>query len=142
MLLNTLLVLLLTIALDRRDTVELNYSTKIDRLKKRPNPWLSYELTPFEKVYVLKSEALSQLVYLMSVLPMPSVQHTIQLETIMFKFIWGNTEKIKRSTMKNLKSEGGLQEPDIVSQANSLTRAPLEGYFEPPPPLSFSCDVF
>ena len=120
-----------TIALDRRDTIELNSSTKIDRLKKQLNPWLSYDLTPFGKVHVLKSEALSQLVYLMYVLPMPSIQHIKQLETIMFTFIWGNTEKIKRSTMKSLKSEGGLQVPDIVSQANSLKINWVKKFLDP-----------
>ena len=38
----------------------------------------------------------------------------------MFKFIWGNTEKIKRTTMKNVKNGGGLQVLDVASQANSL----------------------
>lgn len=101
-------------------SVDLNYSKKIERLKKRINPWFSYGLTPFGKVHVLKSEALSQLVYLMSVLPKPSAKRIKELETIMFNFIWGKSDKIKRSTMKNIKTEGGLQVPDIGAQADSL----------------------
>ena len=57
---------------------------------------------------------------LMSVLPQPSAQHIKQIENIMFKFIWGNTEKIKRTPRKNVKNDGGLQVPDVASQANSL----------------------
>ena len=103
-----------------RYSADLNYSKKIERLKKRINPWLSYGLTPFGKVHVLKSEALSQLVYLMSVLPKPSVRRIKELETIMFNFIWGKSDKIKRTTMKNVKTEGGLQVPDVGAQADSL----------------------
>ena len=104
---------------------------KIDKLKKRLNPWLSYGLTPFGKVHVLKSEALSQLVYLMSILPKPSTQCIKQLEKVMFNFIWGKTEKIKRSTTKNIKNEGGLQVPDIASQANSLKINWVKKFLDP-----------
>ena len=115
----------------RRDNINMNYSQKIDKLKKRLNPWLSYGLTPFGKVHVLKSEALSQLVYLMSILPKPSVHQTKQLETIMFNFIWGKTEKIRRSTMKNLKKDGGLQVPDVSSQADSLKISWVKKFLDP-----------
>ena len=69
-----------TIDLSGRNTIELNYTEKIQKLRSRLNPWLSHGLTPFGKVYLWKSEALSQLVYLMSVLPKPSAQHIKQSE--------------------------------------------------------------
>lgn len=99
---------------------EVNYAAKISRLSKKLNPWLSRGLTPYGKVHVLKSEALSQLIYLMSVFEKPSPQQIKTIESIMFRFLWGKTEKVKRSTIKNSLKQGGLQVPDISVQADSL----------------------
>ena len=41
---------------------DLNYPEKISRLKKALNPWLKRGLTPFGRIHLIKSVALSQLV--------------------------------------------------------------------------------
>ena len=120
-----------TVDLTGRNMQGSNYSKKMQSLKNKLLPWHSYGLTPFGKIHLLKSEALSQLVYLMSVLPMPSAQLVKQLESIMFKFIWGKTEKIKRLTMKNMNNEGGFEVPDVVAQANSLKITWVKKFLDP-----------
>ena len=64
---------------------------------------------------------MSQLIYLMSVLPKPSVMQLKEIETAIFKFIWGKgQDKIKRSVLKNELDKGGFKVPDQSIQADSL----------------------
>ena len=84
-----------------------NYAVRIRKLKNLLNPWMKRGITPFGRIHLVKTMALSQLVYLMSVLEKPCRRMLKELETIMFNFIWnGKRDRIKRSTMKNLRSAG------------------------------------
>ena len=104
-----------------QNMASLNYAIKIAKLKRVLNPWLKRDLTPFERIHLIKSVALSQLVYLMTVLEKPTKTQLKDSEGIMFNFIWNNKrDRIKRTTMKNLYSAGGLQVPDPAVQADSL----------------------
>ena len=93
---------------NERDVAELNYARKINALKGKLAPWGSKGLTPYGKVHILKTEALSQLTYLMSVLSRPSVKQLSEINRIIFKFIWETTDKIKRKTLMNDMKKGGL----------------------------------
>ena len=104
-----------------RNMADENYASKIAKLKNLLNPWIKRGLTPFGRIHLIKSMALSQLVYLMSVLEKPCKKMLKELESLMFSFIWnGKTDRIKRTTMKNQYSKGGLQVPDPSTQADSL----------------------
>ena len=67
---------------------EINYAAKINKLKNVLNPWIKRGLTPFGRIHLIKSMALSRLVYLMSVLEKPCPRMLKEIETIMFNFIW------------------------------------------------------
>ena len=104
----------------RADVVELNYREKIMMLDKKLNPWLQKGLTPYGRVYITKSEGLSQLNYLISVLPAPSPNTQKEIDKIIWKFVWGNKkDKIKRSVLRNEYKLGGLKAPDIETIAKS-----------------------
>ena len=106
---------------DGTDWIGENYQSKIDSIKRRLNPWLRRSLTPFGRIYLVKSEALSQLNYLMTILPQPNKAQIKEIESIVFRFVWGGKpDKIKRSTLKNTFSKGGMRMPDVATQANSL----------------------
>ena len=78
-------------------------------------------MTPKGKIIILKSFAVSQLVYLFSVLPTPPKSFLKDLNTMFFKFIWDNKpDKVKRSTMYNTFSGGGLNMMDMDSFVKSL----------------------
>ena len=103
------------------DTADLNYRVKVHKLREKLERWDYKYLTPYGKTHLVKTEALSQLVYLMTILPKPSKQIARTIETILFKFLWGNKrDKIKRATLKSKYKAGGLQVPDICTQADSL----------------------
>lgn len=110
-----------TIAPDTDDIGNVNYPKKIVALRNSLNPWIRRSLTPFGRVHLLKSVALSKLVHLMSTIGRPTKAQTKEIESIMFKFIWGgSTDKISRTTMKNFPDSGGLNVPDIEAKADSL----------------------
>lgn len=109
---------------------ELNYDRKIAALRNKLAPWGSKGLTPYGKVHILKAEALSQLTYLMSVFACPTDKQIKVINRIMYKFIWGTTEKIKRSTLRNVLKKGGLKVPDVGVQSASLKIAWVKKFID------------
>lgn len=109
----------------------LNYDAKFENIIARLTPWAGRGLTPFGRIYLIKSELLSQLIYLMTVLPSPSLEFVKKLESAFFKFIWGGKkDRIKRATLKAKYKDGGLQVPDVISQSNSLKIAWVRKYMD------------
>ncbi|KAJ8017443.1 LINE-1 retrotransposable element ORF2 protein [Holothuria leucospilota] len=58
----------------QRDFFKLNYVPKLSRIKSIINLWSSRDLTPSGKIVLIKTFLISQLVYLFSVLPNPTIQ--------------------------------------------------------------------
>lgn len=116
-------VTLLGITFDNgRDSLfHLNYTPKLSRLKGLLNLWSRRDLTPIGKITIVKSFAISQLVYLFQVLPNPPDSFIKQIERIIFNFIWsGKPDKVKRSTLIATIPNGGLNALHISSFINSL----------------------
>ena len=110
---------------------ELNYPEKVKKLKARLSLWSARYLTPYGKVHLVKSEAVSQLIYLMSVLPSPPKVMISAIEKNIFNFIWGGKkDKIKRATLRSKYKAGGLQVPDISAQAQSLKMMWVKKYLD------------
>ena len=110
---------------------ELNYPGKVKKLKARLSLWSARYLTPYGKVHLVKSEAVSQLIYLMSVLPSPPKVMISEIEKSIFNFIWGGKrDKIKRATLRSKYKAGGLQVPDITAQAQSLKMMWVKKYLD------------
>ena len=100
---------------------QLNYPDKINKVKQRLNIWHARDLTGYGKTHLLRTEALSQLVYTMTVIEKPTRQELKEIETLMFKFIWNNKrDKVKRNILKSRHCRGGLNVPDPSLQADSL----------------------
>ena len=77
------------------------------------------KLTLFGKVFVIKTYALSKLVFPASVLSVPE-QVVSKLKTIFFEYLWGKRDKVKRSTVIKKLQEGGLNMVDLDSYFMSL----------------------
>ncbi|KAJ8019795.1 LINE-1 retrotransposable element ORF2 protein [Holothuria leucospilota] len=103
------------------DLFRLNYQPKLSRLKNTLRIWASRDLTPIGRNIIVKSFGLSQLVYLFLVLPNPPSSFIKEVENIIFNFIWaGNPDKIKRTTIINPISDGGLKVTHISTFIDSL----------------------
>ena len=99
----------------------LNFPPKLSRLKNMLNMWSSRDLTPIGKITIIKTFALSQLVYLFQILPNPPPNCIKELNNILYKFIWNNKpDKIKRNTMIAPIGEGGLKAPNVRLFIHSL----------------------
>ena len=113
------------------DSLQENYIGKIDKLQSRLNPWLQKGLTPYGKVYLVKSVALSQLTYAMSVLPQPKPDLIKRIEDIIFQFIWGKKRaRVKKDILKREYKKGGLKVPDVQTVSKSLKIAWVKRYLD------------
>lgn len=97
-----------------------NFEPKIKQLKSILNIWKSRRLTLLGKILLVKTFALSQLIFLASVTSVPGyVIH--EVEKIIYDFIWnGGKGMIKRSTLINNIEDGGLKMVDIKSMFKAL----------------------
>ena len=103
------------------DFFRLNYLPKLSRVKQLLQSWATRDLTPIGKIHILKSFAISQIVYPLTVLPNPPDDFIKELNSIFFKFIWSNKpDKVKRTVLYNDKCNGGLCMIDLFTFAKSL----------------------
>ena len=97
-----------------------NIVEKMKVIEKMLNSWLYRNLTPFGKVAVIKSLALSKLSYLALVCPLDSCIEK-KMTKMMFDFIWNKKpDKIKRDFAYLPVGMGGLNAPNISDFWKSL----------------------
>ena len=103
------------------DLFELNFIPKFQKLKTILQIWSTRDLSPFGKITILKSLGLSQLIFLLSVLPNPPPHFIKELDTVVYNFIWsGKPDKVKRKTIIGDYVEGGLRMCHIPSLVKGL----------------------
>jgi hypothetical protein len=100
----------------------LNWSKKINQMAKCFDHWKCRKLTLSGKVHVIKTYALSKIVYIASVLVVPEGVKK-RIKELVYTFLWGKRERIKRSTLTNDKLNGGLRMVNIDSYLESLKAA-------------------
>ena len=113
------------------DFFRLNYLPKLSRLKNILCLWSTRDLTPLGKITLIKSFAISQLVFLFTVLPNPPRTFIADLNKVLYSFIWNNKpDKIKRLTLINTKGNGGLDMVDVFSFSQSLKCTWVKRYID------------
>lgn len=80
---------------------------------------------------LVKSLLLSKFVHLFAVIENPEKSYISRLESLLFKFIWGKKDKIKRGFAKKHFLEGGIGAPDIESFASALKVAWIKRWLDP-----------
>ena len=79
------------------------------------------DLTPIGRITILKSLGLSQLIFLLSVLPKPPEGFLQEIDSLMYSFIWnGKPDKINRHTIIGDYSQGGLKMLHLPSVITGL----------------------
>lgn len=110
-----------TFSTDLNNIFELNFLPKFQKLKNILRVWSMRDLSPLGKITIIKSLGLSQLIFLLSVLPDPPSNFIKELDDVVYKFIWsGKPDKIKRNTIINDYNEGGLCMCHIPSMIKGL----------------------
>ena len=94
---------------NKNEMLTQNWDSRIVKIKSIIQSWSNRQLSMIGKVQIIKSLLIPQITYLYSVLPMPK-KYIQSVNKIIFKFLWnGKSEKIKRNTITNKYTEGGLQ---------------------------------
>ena len=106
---------------DRKEMIEQNYKPLLSKMQNIVKLWSRRNLTIYGRVVIVNTFLISQLVYLMSILPTPNNSFMKDVERSLFKFLWcGKPEKIKRAVLKNSKANGGIYAPDVKIKDQSL----------------------
>ena len=71
-----------------KDMVDLNYSDKINEIRKIFLNWSKRILTPLGKNTIIKSLALSKINHLLLALPNPSKKITDELQKMFHQYLW------------------------------------------------------
>ena len=96
------------------ERMESNFTVKLEIIEKLLANWLYRYITPYGKITIIKTLALSKLCHVALVIPNPTKQMFKQIENIFFKFLWNNkSEKVSREDSKLPEHYGGLNMPDI-----------------------------
>ena len=111
-------------------SASLNYNEKLEKVKQILRCWKYRRLTLLGKITVIKSLAVSQLVYLLS--PLRSNYRILnEINDLLYTFLWnGKGDKIKRKIMINDLSVGGLKMIDISSFNKSLKTTWIKKYLD------------
>ena len=104
-----------------KELFNLNYNPQIDKIKTILNLWSRRDLTPIGKITLVKSLALSQLTFLLTVLPNPPQKFISEVNTLIYRFIWnGKCDKISRKVVVNSYANGGLKMLNLECIQKSL----------------------
>ncbi len=110
-----------TFTTDLKNMEELNFIPKFEKLKSILRIWSMRDMTPMGRITIVKTLGLSQLIYLLSVLPKPSNEFLKDLDTVLYKFIWANKpDKVSRKTIVGDYQDGGLKMMHIPSMIKGL----------------------
>ena len=81
--------------------VQLNFGSQIYEIQKLLDVWCKRKLTPFGKIAVIKSMAVSKIVHLLLCLPDPLSEFLRDLKAILLNFVWeGKPDGIKQATFQ------------------------------------------
>ena len=89
--------------------VKLNYDQKYSEIEKILKTWEKRSLTPFGKITVIKTLAVSKLTYLFINLPDPSLEFVQNIDQLFYNFLWnGNHHRISKRQACQNQINGGL----------------------------------
>ena len=109
--------------------VSQNYDNKLKEIKKLLEIWSRRNLTPYGRVTVLKTLAVSKLTFLLLSLPNPPKCFLDELNTMFFKFLWqSQCDRIKRNRVVLNYNQGGLKMINIYTFCKSLKLSSLIKY--------------
>lgn len=110
---NNIQLLGVFIGKDKKLCEEMNWKSKIDKIKCLLNMWLQRHLTIQGRVTIVNSLMMSRFWYILFVTPLPEWAHR-EIMKMCVNFIWKNkAHLVKYNSIIDLKDYGGLQFADI-----------------------------
>ncbi len=109
------------IGYNKEECIRLNWHNKIDKLKGILDTWKTKRiLTLFGKQQVIKCLAMAGLIFTATNCELPSDKIVQDINKEIYGFLWGTTEKIRRSILINTTKEGGIGMLNVQSQFEAL----------------------
>ena len=107
------------LSLDPSICYNANISNKIAKLSKQLNLWKGRHLTINGKMIIIKTFAISQLIY-SSQFQVINPKDVRKIEHLCYNFLWNGPDRVKRVYLKSGRDEGGINGIDIESFFNSI----------------------
>ena len=101
---------------------DMNWISKIDKVDCILNSWKKRDLSLLGKVQLIKSFALSQFVLPATLLAVPP-NVIKRIESMLYNFLWGGKDRVKRKRVIQELKHGGLNMIDIRSMFMSFKAA-------------------
>ena len=109
-----------TLTMNESEFNLLNWSVKIDKIRRIITLWKMRQLTYYGKIMIIKMLLISQLNYLATCYQIPD-KYLKELNKIIYSFLWNSKkEKVKRVVVINSVLQGGLGMVDTESRMKSL----------------------
>ena len=104
-----------------KEIICLNYEPQLKKIQNLLNIWQQRNLSLIGKITIIKTLALSKLVFLFTSLPNPKEASFLQLKKVIVNFLWNNKPpKIKYTILINEHENGGCKLIDPKSFCQSL----------------------
>ena len=114
-------VLGITFTADLSNMSELNYDGISKEIKNNFKIWARRQLTLFGKIAVIKTLALSKLIYYLINLPRPPDNVLAEINNACFQFLWsGKRNKIRKEVVIKDHTDGGLSMVDLFNFDKAL----------------------
>ena len=128
---NPVKILGIHVSYDEKGNNQHNFNHKLQKLQTNLDLWRPRDLTLFGRVLIIKSLALSQLIYSASNLNVPH-EITSIIKSKLFKFLWKNKkDKIKREGLYQDRDKGGIRMIDVETMIKALRLAWIARLFAP-----------
>jgi len=114
-------VLGIQIAKDKSVLLAENFGEILDKIQARLKGWKRRKLSILGKINIIKCLGISQVIFLLTMLPTPDPKLLKSLEQILYEFIWnGKADRIRRTTLIGDLDLGGINMIDIGSLNKAL----------------------
>ena len=107
------------VGIDKDECTKLNWMNKLEEIQKLLDSWRTRDLTLFGKILVIKSLAISKIVFSAMNTEIPDNIDKL-LNKVLYNFIWNKRDRIKRNVMIAPIPCGGINMIDIKSFFKSL----------------------
>ena len=100
-----------------------NWLNKLKEFEKLIDSWRSRKLTIFGKTQIVNSLAISKLLYTANVLNYPDQSYIKDINRIIFSFLWGKRDRIKRKSLIRTINEEGIGITDFEAKMKASKAA-------------------
>lgn len=104
--------------------IEENWQIRMNKMENLVKQWKKRKLSIIGRVTIVKALLVSQINYLFQSLTPPD-RVLSQMNSLIYTFVWGGSEKVKRKILIQEEAKGGLKMPDMfnILSATQLTIA-------------------